>query len=456
MTTGIGCAFRRISTGKLLLMLSVVFATCWVQAIASLDCLSGAQTSTGSLPFTLAFAVANLLLVMVPRRIERLLTQAPWATVALGVSLVTSLAGLSYGQDLFDSIVFGVLSSAVLGFACVTLIVATMLPAINRLSRVEFISLVFGSYVAKRALELLVTDIPFSAIVAAVAFVCPFAIMFMVNRGTRRESARTVIGGPKSAISPIWIVALAVSAVCTITLLGGTVDVSTPVESHPDMLVWDLMGSALLLLVSGLFLCRSTILATYRQLFVIGSVVGLLTFSGGMVNGADVPLGPLSIFCGVLLWLPVYDCARERVCPPLRLYGACGIGQIVLGMLAQGGGMVGVAALWVTCGLALVAGLVISWLETKTALPYNSPEVAAGESRSLSEMLDGVCNSLAADKGLSQRESEVLALLAKGMSRQAIGERLLLSEATVKTHIYRIYAKLDVHSQTELAELLYG
>ena len=118
--------------------------------------------------------------------------------------------------------------------------------------------------------------------------------------------------------------------------------------------------------------------------------------------------------------------------------------------------MVGVAALWVTCGLALVAGLVISWLETKTALPYNSPEVAAGESRSLSEMLDGVCNSLAADKGLSQRESEVLALLAKGMSRQAIGERLLLSEATVKTHIYRIYAKLDVHSQTELAELLYG
>ena len=45
---------------------------------------------------------------------------------------------------------------------------------------------------------------------------------------------------------------------------------------------------------------------------------------------------------------------------------------------------------------------------------------------------------------LSPRELEVLALVADGATNRAVGARLHLSEATVKTHLLSIYAKLGV------------
>ncbi|MDI3417498.1 response regulator [Streptomyces luteolus] len=49
---------------------------------------------------------------------------------------------------------------------------------------------------------------------------------------------------------------------------------------------------------------------------------------------------------------------------------------------------------------------------------------------------------------LTRRETEVLSLVAEGLSNQAIGGRLHLTEGTVKSHLARIYAKLDVDSRT--------
>lgn len=46
--------------------------------------------------------------------------------------------------------------------------------------------------------------------------------------------------------------------------------------------------------------------------------------------------------------------------------------------------------------------------------------------------------------GLSQRESEVLALLVAGLSNQAIAARLVVGMETVKSHIRAIYRKLSV------------
>jgi DNA-binding CsgD family transcriptional regulator len=52
---------------------------------------------------------------------------------------------------------------------------------------------------------------------------------------------------------------------------------------------------------------------------------------------------------------------------------------------------------------------------------------------------------------LTPREREVLQLFARGRSPQQIAEELVLSVATVRTHLDRATAKLDLHSRVELA-----
>ena len=54
---------------------------------------------------------------------------------------------------------------------------------------------------------------------------------------------------------------------------------------------------------------------------------------------------------------------------------------------------------------------------------------------------------------LSEREREVLALMAEGLSNQTIGDKLTISEKTVKTHVSNILAKLGVADRTQAAVL---
>jgi len=49
---------------------------------------------------------------------------------------------------------------------------------------------------------------------------------------------------------------------------------------------------------------------------------------------------------------------------------------------------------------------------------------------------------------LTARESDVLEAVADGLSNVEIGRRLFIGEATVKTHLLRIFAKLDVNDRT--------
>ena len=52
-------------------------------------------------------------------------------------------------------------------------------------------------------------------------------------------------------------------------------------------------------------------------------------------------------------------------------------------------------------------------------------------------------------ESLSERDSEVLRLIAEGLSNREIAERLIVGTGTVKTHINNIYRKLDVKSRTQ-------
>ena len=56
---------------------------------------------------------------------------------------------------------------------------------------------------------------------------------------------------------------------------------------------------------------------------------------------------------------------------------------------------------------------------------------------------------------LTEREREVLLLVARGRSNQEIADELVISPLTAKTHVNRIMSKLHAHDRAQLVILAY-
>ncbi|WP_159925539.1 MadR family response regulator transcription factor [Rhodococcus sp. WAY2] len=74
---------------------------------------------------------------------------------------------------------------------------------------------------------------------------------------------------------------------------------------------------------------------------------------------------------------------------------------------------------------------------------------SAFDSRSASAVIRSLNGQTTPREGLTERELEVLQLLATGLSNAKIGERLFISATTVKFHVSNIMRKLDVGRRAE-------
>jgi len=77
--------------------------------------------------------------------------------------------------------------------------------------------------------------------------------------------------------------------------------------------------------------------------------------------------------------------------------------------------------------------------------------VASPRSFAAEDLAGAIQRRLSTPKGpaLSPRETEVLHLLAEGLSASLIGRRLFISESTIKTHIGKIYDKLGATNRAQ-------
>lgn len=84
--------------------------------------------------------------------------------------------------------------------------------------------------------------------------------------------------------------------------------------------------------------------------------------------------------------------------------------------------------------------------ENLAARSLETPEAAATRRRGIEELSQTYC--------LTEREADVLLLLARGYSQHGISARLDVSDNTVRTHLRNLYRKLQIHSRQEAIELV--
>lgn len=81
-----------------------------------------------------------------------------------------------------------------------------------------------------------------------------------------------------------------------------------------------------------------------------------------------------------------------------------------------------------------------------------------GEGEPSAETILGIqyrqCQALRGRYGLTDRETEVVLLVAQGHTQQFCADALMVSLNTVRTHMKHVYAKLDIHTKDELLEAL--
>ena len=205
----------------------------------------------------------------------------------------------------------------------------------------------------------------------------------------------------------------------------------------------------LILMVAGYTLC--TLVPEERQsvtmsLVLVGYGLFDLLSWAVMANVASrVHTSPLRVF-GLGVGMTVAGRALGYVVGTI-----CATQQAVGNLSLQSLSMLMVLLLVVACASILpesAFGRIGHPRDNENPLPGEFISQASGPS------FESVCVSIARRGSLTTRETDVLLPLARGHNAQSISNELSITKGTVQTHVKHIYAKLGLHSQQELIELV--
>lgn len=165
----------------------------------------------------------------------------------------------------------------------------------------------------------------------------------------------------------------------------------------------------------------------------------------------------------VLLW-PLLGSPRLRHrLPALATIGG-GLGAVQAGQtvgsalwicaFAGGRASADPMALTLVSGVAMLLALLLAVMFERPLFAWAEMQPGKQADVGSSPNYEQLMGLVGARYELSPREIEVLALIGRGHTRQNVADTLGVSLQTAKTHVARIYHKLDVHSQQEMLDVL--
>lgn len=200
------------------------------------------------------------------------------------------------------------------------------------------------------------------------------------------------------------------------------------------------------------------------SLVLIG-YLAVLSDTEALSSVASALLVTGSVCFELLTWFALCSAAKRNVIDTLPTI-SWGLAVSYIGidpgaLLAMATGA-GAGASSTTAQIAIVVVLVafvlyvvvtrraFSFDETIEGIAPDAPEVIVRDVDTLETHVE----NLAVRYALTPRERDVMALLARGNNSQRVEEKLSIKHNTVKFHARNVYAKLGVHSQQELIDLV--
>ncbi len=115
--------------------------------------------------------------------------------------------------------------------------------------------------------------------------------------------------------------------------------------------------------------------------------------------------------------------------------------------------------LWFKVAVLLgITGIFLALYGIRVKFPAKDPTASTGKGTQSKEenIFFSLFSKLFSKYKISPREQEIVYLISRGESYKAVGDKLTISQHTVKNHMYRIYRKMGIKNRVQLSNILHA